>query len=247
MIKLTALEIAKMIDHSLLHPTMDEKILKEGCEIAKQYNVASVCIKPYAVKMAVELLSGTDVLVGTVIGFPHGSNTTKVKVFETEEAIKDGAVEIDMVVNIGKVLDEDWKYVEDEIKQINKTCKKENAILKVIFENDFLPEDKYKIKLCEICNNLKVAFVKTSTGYGFTKQPDGSYNYKGATEHDLKLMRKYTNPKIEVKAAGGVRTLEDTLKVRSLGVTRIGATATEAIVSAVSGKNVNATDVPGGY
>ena len=247
MTRITELEIAKMIDHSLLHPTMDEKILIEGCEISKQYNVASICIKPYAVKMAVELLKGTDVMVGTVIGFPHGSNTIKVKVFETEEAIKDGAVEIDMVVNIGKVLGEDWVYIEEEIDQIHQTCKKGNAALKVIFENDFLPEDKYKIKLCEICSKLKVDFVKTSTGYGMVKQPDGSYNYKGATEHDLKLMRKHTDADIEVKAAGGVRTLEDTLKVRSWGVTRIGATATEAIVSAVSGKNISSTDVLGGY
>jgi deoxyribose-phosphate aldolase len=245
--KITEVEIAKMIDHSLLHPTMDEKILREGCEISKQYNVASVCIKPYAVKMAAELLKDTDVMVGTVIGFPHGSNTAKVKVFETVEAIKDGAVEIDMVVNIGKVLDEDWEYVEDEIKQINDACKKGNAVLKVIFENDFLPEDKHKIKLCKICSKLKVGFVKTSTGYGMVKQADGSYNYEGATEHDLKLMRKHTDPTIEIKAAGGVRTLKDTLKVRSWGVTRIGATATEAIVSAVCEVDQDTTEESGGY
>lgn len=236
MLKITERDIAKMIDHSLLHPTMDDKILKEGCELAKKYNVASVCIKPYAVKMATELLKGSDVMVGTVIGFPHGSNTVKVKVFETEQAILNGAVEIDMVVNIGKVLSDDWNYVEDEIKNILDTCKKNNAALKVIFENDYLTEDKHKIKLCKICSKLEVEFVKTSTGYGFTKQPDGSYNYKGATEHDLKLMRKYSSKNVEVKAAGGVRTLEDTLKVRSWGVTRIGATATEKIINAFSDK-----------
>ncbi|MFA9391392.1 MAG: deoxyribose-phosphate aldolase [Prolixibacteraceae bacterium] len=234
--KVTAYQIAKMIDHSLLHPTMTDAILIEGCEIAKKYNVASVCIKPYAVKMAVELLKGTDVMVGAVIGFPHGNSSTKVKVFEAKEAIADGAVEIDMVVNIGKVLGEDWAFVEDEIKQINDACKAGNAALKVIFENDYLTEDKFKIKLCEICSKLKVAFVKTSTGYGFVKQDDGSYNYKGATEHDLKLMRKHTDETIEVKAAGGVRTYEDTLKVRSWGGTRIGATATAAIVSAAKGE-----------
>ena len=235
--QVTEFEIAKMIDHSLLHPTMDDNILKEGCEIAKKYNVASVCIKPYAVKMAVDILKDSDVMVGTVIGFPHGSNTINVKVFETKQAINDGAVEIDMVVNIGKVLNEDWDYIEEEISAVKQACNKENADLKVIFENDFLPEDKFKIKLCEICSKLKVAFVKTSTGYGFVKQPDGSYTYKGATEHDLKLMRKYSAPEIEVKAAGGVRTLEDTLKVRSWGVTRIGATATEAIISALRTNN----------
>ena len=236
-----------MIDHSLLHPTMTDEILREGCELAKQYNVASVCIKPYAVRLAAEILKGTDVMVGTVIGFPHGNSATKVKVFETEQAITDGAVEIDMVVNIGKVLGEDWDYVEDEIMQIHEACKKGKAALKVIFENDYLTEDKLKIKLCEICSKQKVAFVKTSTGYGFVKQPDGSYNYKGATEHDLKLMRKHTHQDIEVKAAGGVRTYEDTLKVRSWGVTRIGATATAAIVSAAKGKEADYQSTSDGY
>ncbi len=238
MIRVTEKEIAKMIDHSLLHPTMTDKDLKQGCELAKKYDAASVCIKPYAVKMAAELLEGSDVMVGTVIGFPHGNSHVDVKVYETEKAIKDGAVEIDMVVNIGKVLGEDWDYVNSELKAINDTCIQNGAILKVIFENDYLPEDKYKIKLCEICSQIGVAFVKTSSGYGFVKQTDGSYNYKGATEHDLRLMRKHSAPQVQVKAAGGVRTLEDTLKVREWGVTRIGATATAAIVSAVTGGTV---------
>ncbi len=234
-----------MIDHSLLHPTMDDKTLKEGIELAKKYNVASVCIKPYAVKMAAEMLKGTDVLVCTVIGFPHGNSCTEVKVFETEKAILDGATEIDMVVNIGKVLGEDWSYVDDEIKAIVSVTKKHKAALKVIFENDFLPEDKFKIRLCEICSKYDVEFVKTSTGYGFVKQADGGYNYLGATEHDLKLMRKHSKPSVQIKAAGGVRTLEDTLKVRSWGVTRIGATATASIIAAITGKK--AESAPGGY
>ena len=245
MTSVTKLEIAKMIDHSLLHPTMDDQVLRDGIELAKKYNVASVCIKPYAVKMAAEMLKGTDVMVGTVIGFPHGNSTVDVKLFETERAIEDGAVEIDMVVNIGKVLSEDWDYVRNEIAALAASTEKHGAALKVIFENDFLPEDKYKIRLCEICSELKVAFVKTSTGYGYVKQPDGSYNYKGATHSDLILMRKHSDPEVEVKAAGGVRTLEDTLKVRELGVTRIGATATEAIILAVEGKEGGAS--PEGY
>ena len=233
MSKVTEYEIAKMIDHSLLHPTMDDQVLKEGIQLAKKYNVASVCIKPYAVKLAADLLRGSDVMVGTVIGFPHGNSKVEVKVFETERAIEDGAVEIDMVVNTGKVLSEDWTYVDDEIGKVVAVTKKHGAALKVIFENDFLPGDVYKIKLCEICSKYKVAFVKTSTGYGFVKQPDGSYNYKGATVEDLTLMRRHTDPDVQVKAAGGVRTLEDTLRVRELGVTRIGATATEAILLAI--------------
>ena len=240
-------EIAKMIDHSLLHPTMTDRVLREECEVAKEYDVASVCIKPYAVKMAVEILKDSDVLVGTVIGFPHGGNTIKVKAFETEEAINDGAVEIDMVVNIGKVLSEDWEYIDKEVETISNITKKNNAVLKVIFENDFLPEDKYKIKLCEICNKHKVDFVKTSTGYGFVKGEDGKYSYKGATEHDLKLMRKFSDPEIQVKAAGGVRTYEDTIKVRELGVTRIGATATIAIVEAAKGNESKELNGPAGY
>jgi len=229
-------EIAKMIDHSLLHPTMDDQTLRDGIKLAREYNVASVCIKPYAVKMAAEMLEGSDVMVCTVVGFPHGNSRVDVKVFETERALEDGAVEIDMVVNTGKVLSEDWVYVNDEIAAIVAVTKKHGAALKVIFENDFLPEEKHKIRLCEICSELKVEFVKTSTGYGFVKQKDGSYSYKGATRDDLLLMRRHSDPSVEVKAAGGVRTLEDTLKVRELGVTRIGATATEAIVNAVDGK-----------
>jgi deoxyribose-phosphate aldolase len=223
-------ELAKMIDHSLLHPTMTDEDLRKGCELAKAYNAASVCIKPYAVKQAAEWLKGSDVLVCTVIGFPHGNSTVEIKVAETVKACQDGATEIDMVVNIGKVLSEDWAYITDEIKQIHEACVAHNAILKVIFENDFLPNDSYKIRLCEICSQVGAEFVKTSTGYGYVKQPDGSYNYQGATEHDLILMRKHSAPNVQVKAAGGVRTLDDLLKVKALGVTRIGATATVAII-----------------
>ena len=223
-------ELAKMIDHSLLHPTMDDKTLMQGCEVAKKYNVASVCIKPYAVQLAVAALQGSDVAVGTVIGFPHGNALAKVKVYEAQQACLDGATEIDMVVNIGKVLGEDWEYVEHEIAAISEVVHEHGALLKVIFENDFLPDDTYKIRLCEICNKVKADFVKTSTGYGFVKGEDGKYTYQGATDHDLQLMRKHAAPGVQVKAAGGVRTLDDLLKVKSLGVTRVGATATVAML-----------------
>lgn len=225
-------QIAKMIDHSLLHPTMTDKDLKEGCDLAKKYNVASVCIKPYAVKAAVKWLEGSDVLVGTVIGFPHGNSAIEVKVAETLEALRDGAVEIDMVVNIGKVLGEDWNYVRNEIVAVTETCHEHKAIVKVIFENDFLPDDKYKIKLCKICSEVKADFVKTSTGYGFVKGKDGKYSYQGATSKDLRLMRENSVPEVQVKAAGGVRSLADLLKVKRLGVARVGATATAAIIEA---------------
>lgn len=238
--------IAKMIDHSLLHPTMNDDQLKEGCLLAKKYHVASVCIKPYAVKFAAEILKDSDVKVGTVIGFPHGNSTVEVKTFETEKAIAEGADEIDLVVNIGKVLSGDWEYVENEISSIVDITKRNKAILKVIFENDFLPEDKYKIKLCEICNKYKVDYVKTSTGYGFNKDKNGNYSYRGATVSDVKLMREYSDPGVQVKAAGGIRTLEDTLKMKELGVTRIGATATAAILDELKG-NKKSSSIPEGY
>ncbi|MEO0468120.1 MAG: deoxyribose-phosphate aldolase [Bacteroidota bacterium] len=225
-------ELAKMIDHSLLHPTMTDDDLKAGCELAMQYDAASVCIKPYAIKKAVKWLEGSDVMVGTVIGFPHGNSSTAIKVAETETACADGAVEIDMVVNIGRVIGEDWEYVKEEIAEINETCLRHGAILKVIFENDFITNDAHKIKLCEICTEVGAAFVKTSTGYGMVKGADGKYGYQGATEHDLKLMRQHSGPSVQVKAAGGVRTLDDLLHVKSLGVTRIGATATAAMINA---------------
>lgn len=230
----TKTEVAKMIDHSLLHPTMNDKDLREGCLLARKYDVASVCIKPYAVKMAAEILRGSEVKVGTVVGFPHGNSLVEVKVIETVKAISDGAEEIDLVINIGKVLSEDWKYIENEIKSVTDITKKNNAVLKIIFENDFLPGEKHKIRLCEICSKYKVEFVKTSTGYGFTKCEDGKYSYKGATIEDVKLMRRYSDPGVQVKAAGGVRTLNDLLKMKELGVTRIGASATAAILDELS-------------
>ena len=223
-------QLAKMIDHSLLHPTMTDDDLKKGCDIARKYDVASVCIKPYAVKQAAEWLRGSDVLVGTVIGFPHGGSTVAIKVAETMQACRDGAVEIDMVVNIGKVLGEDWDYVRDEIRAVTEATHAEGGIVKVIFENDYLPDDAHKIRLCEICSEVGADFVKTSTGYGFNKGDDGRYGYEGATEHDLKLMRQHSAPEVQVKAAGGVRTLDDLLKVRDWGVTRVGATATVAMI-----------------
>lgn len=228
-------EIAKMIDHSLLHPTMTDAELREGCEIARKYDVASVCIKPYAVPMAVELLAGSDVLVGTVIGFPAGNSTTAIKVAETIQACNDGAVEIDMVINIGKALGEDWDYVKAEIAAVHEACKAHGAILKVIFENDYMPNDSYIVKLCQICTEVGAEFVKTSTGYGFVKGSDGKYSYEGATIPQLQVMLDSvgTGPSgvpVQVKAAGGVRTLDGLLSVKEMGVTRLGASATAVIM-----------------
>ena len=246
--------LAKMIDHSLLHPTMTDKDLQEGCALAAKYDVASVCIKPYAVKQAVEWLRGTDVKVGAVIGFPHGNSATESKRYETELACKDGAVEIDMVVNLGKALGADWDYVEADVKAVCDEAHKHGAKVKVIFENDYLTNggaglssDDLKIKLCQLCERAGADWVKTSTGYGFVKQPDGSYNYKGATEHDLALMRANVSAKVQVKAAGGVRDLDGLIKVRDLGGSRCGATATAAMMDDYRKREATGTlDAAGG-
>ena len=222
--------LAKMIDHSLLHPTMTDQAIASGCELARQYDVATACVKPYAIRLAKSILDGSGVGVCAVIAFPHGNSTTAIKLQEAREAVALGAAEIDMVVNIGKVLGGDWDYVSDEIKAVNTAVVGACAILKVIFENDYL-QDQHIIKLCEICSQHAVAFVKTSTGYGFVKQPNGFYAYAGATDHALRLMRLHAAPTVQIKAAGGVRTLDDLLRVHALGVTRIGATATREILA----------------
>jgi deoxyribose-phosphate aldolase len=226
------LQLAKMIDHSILHPTMTDEDLRRECEVARKYNVASVCVKPYAVKQAVEWLKDSDVLTGSVIGFPAGNSAIPVKVFEAETACKDGAAEIDMVINIGKALQGDWDYISKEIKAVTETCHRHNAIVKVIFETDYITRKEDKIRLCEICTESGADFVKTSTGYGFVKQSGGDYNYTGATIADIELMRKHSGPDVQVKSAGGVRTLDDLLKVKAAGATRSGATATEIMLEA---------------
>lgn len=227
---ITVKEIAKMIDHSILHPTFTDIDLEKNCEIAKKYDVATVCVKPYHVWLASGILRGSDIAVCAVIGFPHGNSTVDIKKAEALQVIKDGATEVDMVVNIGKVLQNDWNYVDEELSTINDVCVQNGAILKVIFETDFVTGDNDKIKLCELCNKNKIAFVKTSTGYGFVKGKNGHYNYSGATEHDLKLMRKHCNLDVQVKASGGLRNLDQILKVKELGATRVGVTATEIII-----------------
>lgn len=221
--------LAKMIDHSLLHPTLTDEAIVAGCELAIKYDVATACIKPYAIDLVKEVLKGSDVGICAVIAFPHGNSATAIKVLEAEQAVRAGASEIDMVVNIGKVMGRAWDYVASEIRAVNEIVVGDGAILKVIFENDYLQEEHIQ-KLCEICTDCAVAFVKTSTGYGFVKQANGMYAYAGATDQHLRLMRAHCPATIGIKAAGGVRTLDDLLRVRSLGVTRIGATATAEIL-----------------
>jgi deoxyribose-phosphate aldolase len=235
--KYTYEELAKMIDHSLLHPAMTDRELEDGCRLAAEYGVASVCIKPYGVKRAVELLEGTGVIVGCVIGFPHGNSLTECKRYEAELACRDGATELDMVINIGKALSGDWEYVERDVKAVCDEAHGRGARVKVIFETDYLTKggaglssDDFKRKLCKVSERAGADWVKTSTGYGFAKGPDGKYSYKGATEHDLRLMRESCSPRVQVKAAGGVRDLDSLIMVRETGATRCGASATAAIL-----------------
>src|SRR4051812_28734581 len=212
-------DIAKMFDHSMLQPNLTDAEMEAGLQVARAYDVASVCIKPYYVRRAADVLTGSDVKVCTVIGFPHGSHRTDVKVYESERAMDDGATELDMVCNIGKVLSGDWVYVAEDVRAVVKVAHQGGAIVKVIFENCYL-KDEHKERLCRICGEVGADFVKTSTGYGDT----------GATDDDLKLMRRCSPPQVQVKAAGGVRNFDRVLAVRPIGVTRIGATVTKSIL-----------------
>jgi len=222
--------LAKMIDHSILHPMYGKKDLKEGCEVAQKYNVASVCVKPYMVSDAINYLKGTDVIVGCVIGFPAGNSSIASKTFEALEACKEGATEIDMVINVAKALEGEWDYVSKEIKAVTEACHEYGAIIKVIFETDYVHQDDNIIKLCEICTDIGVDYVKTSTGFGFVKGEDGKFTYTGATIPHLTLMKNYIGPNVKLKASGGLRTLDHLLVAQEIGCSRCGATATETIM-----------------
>lgn len=221
----TLAELARMFDHSLLQPQLTDDALVAGCLLARELGTASVCIKPYAVRLAAKLLAGSTVQASTTIGFPHGGHVTAIKVAESEVALADGATELDMVVNIGKVLSGEWNYVADDIAAVVRVAHAAQAKVKVIFENALLKDD-HKRMLCRICGDVRADWVKTSTGYAES----------GATVEDLRLMREYSPPWVQVKAAGGVRTFDKLMEVRAIGVTRVGATATKAILDEAKAK-----------
>lgn len=212
-------DIAKMIDHSLLNPTLTAGELDAGVELALAYDVASVCILPYRLKQCAERLAGSTVKASTTIGFPHGGHTTAIKRAEAEQAIADGGEELDMVVNISQVLSGAWDYVRTDIAAVIDVSHAAGRKVKVIFENCYL-ENEHMIRLCEICGELNADWVKTSTGYGTG----------GATIDDLILMRKHSPASVQVKAAGGIRDLDSLLDVRELGVTRVGASRTKLML-----------------
>lgn len=216
---LKAADIAQMIDHSMVKPELTDDQIRQGCQIAEKYGTATVSVRPSDVKIACEALQGSGVKVGSLVGFPHGSSTTETKVFEAKQAISEGAVELDMVLNIGKLLSRDFVYVEKDIRKVVEAAHEKNIIVKVITENCYLT-DELKEKAYQICEKAGADFVKTSTAFG----PGG------ATMEDLILMRKTCSPKVQVKAAGGVRTLGAAIAVRKIGVTRFGATATAQIM-----------------
>jgi deoxyribose-phosphate aldolase len=235
-------QMAKMIDHSLLNPTLTVTDLEAGCRLAVAYDVASVCIMPYYLSRCTELLHGSTVKPSTTIGFPHGGHTTVVKLAEAKQALADGCQELDMVVNISQVLSGRWDYVREDVRAVVDVAHAHGQKVKVIFENCYLKDD-HKIRLCEICGELRADWVKTSTGYGTS----------GATHDDLKLMRKHAPEHVQVKAAGGVRDFDGLLAVRELGVTRCGASRTADMLDecrrrlSLPAIEVNRPSAPAGY
>lgn len=222
--------VARLIDHTILHPTATDAEIRADFTRVRTLPVASVCIKPASLSVAREVLAGTGIPLCTVVGFPQGTSRSDVKAFEAERAIDEGAVEIDMVVNVGWVRGEDWDAVHRDIAAVQEVCAARGGLLKVIFETDFLPEDALKIRLCEICTEIGVGFVKTSTGFGYVKGEDGKFVAKGAQLPDLRLMRAHCPPSIGVKASGGVRTLDQFLACVEAGANRIGTTSTYSIL-----------------
>jgi deoxyribose-phosphate aldolase len=233
---LTERDIAKTIDHSLLRPELDDAFVEDGCQLARKYDVASVCVRPADVRRARAILEGSDVAVGTTIGFPHGNHRTDTKVFEANRALEDGATELDMVIQIGSLKSGRDQDVESDIRAIVDVAHAAGAIVKVIFENAYLTDEE-KIRACHASERAGADFVKTSTGFAPS----------GATHDDLRLMRANTGSHIQVKAAGGVRTLDALLEVMALGVTRIGATQTEGIIEEFRSRKAGRQPVAAGF
>ena len=223
--------LVNLIDHAVLQPTQTDHDVRAACQLCDTLGTASICVKPSHVPLAAEELSNSNVLVGTVIGFPHGGTSTAAKLAETQAACGQGAQEVDMVVNLGKVLSEDWDFVRSDIDAVVTAARSAGAITKVIFETGLLPDDETKIRLCKICESVGAAFVKTSTGFGFVKNASGQLVSTGATRGDIQLMRTHCSEQVGVKASGGIRTIEDAQTFVDLGATRLGTSGTQAIAA----------------
>jgi len=236
------LDVSKMIDHSLLNPVLTQDELEKGCRLAMAYDTASVCILPYFLRRCAEILRGSTVKASTTIGFPHGGHTHAIKIAEARQALADGGQELDVVVNISAVLSGAWGYVREELTDIIGVTHDAGQKVKIIFENCYLTNEQ-KVRLCEICGELGADWVKTSTGYGSG----------GATMEDLALMRAHSPAHVAVKAAGGVRDLDALLRVREIGVSRVGATRTAAMLDearvrlGLAPVGVTANPAPAGY
>lgn len=223
-----ARQILGLIDHAILQPTVTIESFDREIDSIAELPLASVCVRPFLVARAVEKLEG-KVPVGVVVGFPHGCELTQIKAQEADLALDQGALDVDMVVNVSQVLSGDWTSVVGEIDLLNRLVHSKGGFLKVIFENAYLP-DHDKIELCQICSKLGVEFVKTSTGFAYLRNEDGSFRTSGATAADVRLMREHTEPHIGVKASGGIRTLPDFTRMVESGANRIGTAATLAIL-----------------
>ncbi|MEC8337153.1 MAG: deoxyribose-phosphate aldolase [Planctomycetota bacterium] len=230
--------IAQYIDHAVLHPTQTHEDLEAACKLCDRFGVASICVKPSMVARAAELLADSSVKVSTVIGFPHGGTSTAAKAAEAEQACQDGAVELDMVVNIGRALAEDYAFVEEDIRQVVAVAAKHQAIVKVIFETGLLQNDKQKIELCGCSERAGADFLKTSTVFGFVKSADGTLQSTGATRDDIRLMRKHFSR--GVKASGGIRSLSDARAFVEMGASRLGTSSTESLVQEEHGNKTSA-------
>ena len=242
--RLTPHDIAKMLDHSTLQPFLTDEDIRKGCELALRYDTASVCARPCDMPLVASLLRGSDVKVCTVIGFPHGTHRTAIKVAEAKQALADGCTELDMVINLGKLLGGDEDYVRDEIRQIVQVAHEAGALVKVILETCYLT-DAQKVTACHLSEEAGADFVKTSTGYGT----------KGCTIQDLQLMRRSVSERVQVKGSGGIRDLDTVLSARAVGATRCGVSATAAIMAEAEKRYAEGTlqevdtlkDMEGGY
>jgi len=223
--------VAQYIDHAVLHPTQTDRDVVTACNLCRQHSVASICVKPYALPIATKVLKGSGVKVGTVIGYPHGGTSGIIKAAEAEWACSKGAEELDVVINIGDALSENFLRIESELSLVIDRAKQAGAVVKVILETGLISSNKIKRELCKLCESAGADFVKTSTGFGFVKTDDGNIVATGATEHDVELMREFCSKKVGVKASGGIRTLEEVQLFLELGATRIGTSSTELILA----------------